>query len=61
MNFEPPADENRQEPSDEQRQAHYVVQRAIVRARAARDEAGRKARQEALEDAKAVAQVPDAE
>ena len=49
------------EPTNEQKQAAYVAQRAIVRAMTERDEAARKARQEAAENAHAIAQVPDAE
>lgn len=47
--------------TNEQKQADYVAQRAIVRVRTEIDEAARKARQEALEEARAVAHVPDAE
>ena len=49
------------EPTNEQKQAAYVAQRAIVREMAALAEAIRKARQEAAENAHAIAQVPDAE
>lgn len=52
---------SRPEPSHEQKQAAYVAHRAIVRAQSMQAETARKARQEAMENAKAVAQVPDAE